>query len=126
MAAARSACAPFGLASMTPAGESIDRRSGRFFDSYDRFYRSSPNGWKRQRLNDRYDVLFGDRPSPLCGKVVLDLGSHDGRWSFAALSCGATKVVGVEGSERLIGRATDNMRSYGVPPERYEFVRADA
>ena len=38
------------------------------------------------------------------GKRVLDLGSHDGHWCWAALECGAEYVLGIEGRRELVER----------------------
>jgi hypothetical protein len=56
---------------------------------------------------------------------VLDMASHDGRWSYAAIATGAASVVGVEARPELVSAAEGNLEHYGAPPERYEFVNAD-
>ena len=54
---------------------------------------------------------------------MLDLASHDGRWSLAALDAGAESVVGVEARDYLVARARQNFVAYGVEPKRYSFIQ---
>ncbi len=56
------------------------------------------------RLNARYRAFFRPNLDAIAGKAVLDLGSYDGRWSFAALEGGAARVVGVERRQDFIDR----------------------
>lgn len=55
-----------------------------FFDTYPRFYETSTTGPISNRLNKRYRALIEANEAIICGKSVLDLASHDGRWSFAS------------------------------------------
>jgi hypothetical protein len=48
------------------------------------------------RLNRRYEFLVEPFLSELAGARVLDLASHDGRWSYALSAAGAARVVGIE------------------------------
>ena len=43
---------------------------------------------------------------------ILDLASHDGRWSFAALMNKASKVVGIEGKRHLVENAKRHLGKY--------------
>ena len=61
----------------------------------------------------------------LQGARVLDLASHDGRWSIAALENGAAAVVGIEHKPGLVKKSNENFEHYGVPKEKYEFVCGD-
>lgn len=61
----------------------------------------------------------------LKGARVLDLASHDGRWSFAALQAGAESVVGVEGREHLVRNAESTFAHYGMDPQHYQFIVGD-
>jgi SAM-dependent methyltransferase len=56
---------------------------------------------------------------------VLDLASHDGRYSFAALKTGAAHVTGVEVRQSLIDRAQEAFAFYDQDPETYRFVQGD-
>lgn len=96
-----------------------------FFDDYPGFYETSGTIPSRNRLNSRYAALIATTASRLNGKRVLDIASHDGRWSFAALNAGASYVIGIEGRQHLVESSRTNMDRYGIGKERYEFVCGD-
>lgn len=56
---------------------------------------------------------------------VLDIASHDGRWSFAALQAGAKEVTGIEVRQQLVDSATETFTHYEVDSGRYQFIRGD-
>ena len=97
----------------------------RFFDAYPRFVETSETGPWLDRLNARYYALIHENRARIAGARVLDLASHDGRFSFAALRAGAARVVGIEHDPRLVQAATEHLQHYGVPSEQYEFVAGD-
>lgn len=97
----------------------------RFFDRYDIFLRSSPVGNWPDRLNARYRAIIEENRSSFVGARVLDIASHDGRWSFAALDAGASKVVGIEARPDLVQAAAENMEALGADKDRYEFRSGD-
>ncbi len=80
---------------------------------------------QRSRMNERYEALFASNRDIFDGARVLDLASHDGRYSFAALKTGAAHVTGVEVRQTLIDRAQLAFDFYGQEPETYRFVRGD-
>ena len=80
---------------------------------------------QRTRMNERYEALFASNRDIFDGARVLDLASHDGRYSFAALKTGAAHVTGVEVRQSLIDRAEEAFAFYGQDPETYRFVRGD-
>jgi 2-polyprenyl-3-methyl-5-hydroxy-6-metoxy-1,4-benzoquinol methylase len=96
-----------------------------FFDRYPRFYRTSITGTAPNRLNVRYETLIRNNLNAIRGQTILDLGSHDGRWSFAAIRSGAKRVVGIEGRHDLVAKAVGSMEFYGVSRERYSFIAGD-
>jgi hypothetical protein len=96
-----------------------------FFDDYPRFYETSRTAAIRDRLNLRYEAIFAENQDVFGGARVLDLASHDGRWSLAALKTGAAQVVGVEGRPELVENAKANFEHYGIERERYRFVAGD-
>jgi 2-polyprenyl-3-methyl-5-hydroxy-6-metoxy-1,4-benzoquinol methylase len=96
-----------------------------FFDSYPRFLSTSETAAGRDRLNQRYHALIECNASLISGQSVLDLASHDGRWSFAAHKAGARHVLGIEVRDHLIAAARANMREYGVAPTEVEFRQGD-
>ena len=76
-------------------------------------------------MNERYEALFASNRDIFDGARVLDLASHDGRYSFAALKTGAAHVTGVEVRESLIDKAQETFAFYGQDPETYRFVCGD-
>src|ERR1017187_9318082 len=84
-----------------------------FFDRYPEFYSSSVTYPYPNRLNQRHRACIEWNEAMIRGKCVLDLASHDGRWSFAALKAGATKVVGIEARDHLVQAARSNLHEYG-------------
>jgi hypothetical protein len=95
-----------------------------FFDSYPRFYETSRTGAVRGRLNLRYEAIFAENRDVFEGARVLDLASHDGRWSLAALKNGAAEVVGIEADEELHASACESLGLY-CDGDRYRFVCGD-
>jgi 16S rRNA G966 N2-methylase RsmD len=96
-----------------------------FFDAYPRFVETSETGPWLDRLNARYYALIHENRARIEGARVLDLASHDGRFSFAAIRAGAVRVVGIEHDPRLVRAASEHLEHYGVPRERYHFVAGD-
>jgi methyltransferase family protein len=97
----------------------------RFFDEFPRFVETSETGPWLLRLNARYLALIHANRELIRGSRVLDLASHDGRFSFAALHAGAARVVGIEHDPRLVQKAEENLAFYDVPRRDYEFVAGD-
>jgi predicted nicotinamide N-methyase len=96
-----------------------------FFDDYDSFYKTSSTGSAANRLNSRHRVLIGKHLSCFRDKVVLDLGCHDARWSFAAHKAGARHVIGIEARPRLVEAARLNIQRYGVSERVVQIVEGD-
>ena len=80
---------------------------------------------QRSRMNERYEALFASNRDIFDGARVLDLASHDGRYSFAALKTGAAHVTGIEVRQGLIDRAQKAFDFYEQDPDTYRFVRGD-
>jgi len=93
-----------------------------FFDSFPNFYKTSETAATPNRLNYRYLVLIDKNKDLIANSTILDLGSHDGRWSFAALKNGASKVIGIEGREEHIKNSYKNMEKYGIDKSKYHFI----
>lgn len=96
-----------------------------FFDTYPWFYSSSRVGSHPNRLNRRFDVLIRSNLDCVIGKRVLDIASHDGRWSLAALAMGASHVTGVEARTRLIESSRGAVSHYQFPSSSYNFIEGD-
>ena len=93
-----------------------------FFDAFARFQATSSVGASPNRLNARYAAIVDRNREIFAAARVLDLASHDGRWSFAALHAGAAHVTGVEARADLVEAAEKTFAAYGVGPDRYRFV----
>jgi predicted nicotinamide N-methyase len=96
-----------------------------FFDDYPRFYTTSNTTPYPGRLNLRYEAIFTENRDIFAGARVLDIASHDGRWSLAAIKSGAAHVLGIEARESLATEAESNLHMYGIEPDRYRFVTGD-
>ena len=97
-----------------------------FFDRFPAFLETSGTGASLNRLNHRHVAIFGRAPERFQGARVLDIASHDGRWSCAAAAAGAAHVVGVEPRDRLVNAARENVKTYGVASDLCAFVQEDA
>lgn len=96
-----------------------------FFDQYPRFYATSLTSPLPRRLNARHTAIIEASAGYLAGKKVLDIASHDGRWSFAALKAGASHVIGIEPRGELVDNAHQTFAEYGVESGRFRFLRGD-
>jgi SAM-dependent methyltransferase len=102
-----------------------------FFDRYDSFFETSrvgtrlADGTRSPRLSHRYKAIVERNRDLFQGARILDLASHDGRWSLAALDAGATRVVGVEGRHQYIAEANKTFAAYDVPTQRYSFIQGE-
>ncbi len=102
-----------------------------FFDQHPDFYGTgnagpvAPESIKR-RLNARHDVMIAANSSAFAGRTVIDLGSHDGRWTFAALEAGASHATGIEPRPELVQAAQEHFAAREIPPAKYSFVVGDA
>ena len=65
------------------------------------------------RLNWRCELLLTRQKHVVEGKRILDLASHDGRFSYACLKLGAKHVTGVEGRPHLVEHAKNNLSTMG-------------
>lgn len=98
-----------------------------FFREYDAFVpRGDGDARDLLRLDVRRHAIIADNLDVIEGKRVLDIASHDGRMSFAALEAGAEHVLGVEGRPELVEAATRHLTGYGIAPERFQFRVGDA
>jgi len=97
-----------------------------FFERYSRFLETGETNPNPNRLFGRYAAIIEHRREIFEGARVLDLGSHDGRWSLAALDAGAAHVTGIEARASLIQKTVENFSHYGIGADRYAFEEADA
>jgi Methyltransferase domain len=111
---------------LVPAASAPGTRTASwFFEQFPRFYLTSSTGLTTGRLNLRYEAIFGENRDVFDGASVLDLASHDGRWSLAALAAGARSVTGIEARPELVKAATENLAEYGYEADRVRFVTGD-
>jgi hypothetical protein len=101
------------------------RTTSGFFEQFPRFYWTSSTSATTERLNLRYEAIFGENRDIFEGASVLDLASHDGRWSLAALATGARSVIGIEARPELVKAAAKNLGEYGYAADRVRFVTGD-
>lgn len=96
-----------------------------FFDEHERFLDTGTVFTARHRLNLRHKAIFERNRDALKGARVLDIASHDGRWSYAALEAGASHVIGVEARGEVVDSARESLAAEGIDESRYEFVQGD-
>jgi hypothetical protein len=96
-----------------------------FFDDHPRFQESSTTAAGSVRLNERHAAIIDANREVLAGARVLDIASHDGRWTCAALAAGARHVTGVEARPELVDNAYANLTAYGFEAETYAFINGD-
>lgn len=107
--------------SSAPTQESVPA----FFADYPRFLETSETSPELDRLELRYHAIFRENADLFAGARVLDIASHDGRWSFAALQAGAREVVGIEARSHLVDNANATFAHYGIAPDRHRFICGD-
>lgn len=111
-----------GEADIPPAAERAVAAQQEFCTRYPLFLTTTETVASANRLNARHRAIIGWNADILRDCRVLDLASHDGRWSFAALQTGAHHVTGVEARRHLVDKANGNFAAYRIPPEQYSFV----
>lgn len=98
----------------------------RFYDAYPQFYSTSQTGPNTEWNNRRHIVLIEGCLDLIAGKRIVDFGSHDGRWAFAALKAGASHVTCVEPGKILAASTFDNFRAYGIDNTSFEVCQTGA
>ena len=96
-----------------------------FFDDYPRFFSTSKTVPHPNHLNGRFKAIIECNLKIIKNSSILDIGSHDGRWSFAALKKGAKQILGIEAREHLVNNAFRNMKAYGINGNSYNFIAND-
>lgn len=76
-------------------------------------------------LNCRIDNLLWRQKDAICGKKVLDIASHMGTFSRAALQMGARFVHGVDTEKRMIKKCLGLFEQEGVDRTSYRFEVSD-
>jgi protein-L-isoaspartate O-methyltransferase len=96
-----------------------------FFDDHPEFLETSTTAASLGRLNLRHLAIIDHHRDVLAGARVLDIASHDGRWTFAALEAGAAHVTGIEGRPELVENALRTLEAKGIDRSRYDFHVGD-
>jgi len=96
-----------------------------FFDEYPCFYKTSIVGSTPNRLNSRYRAMIQANLDCINGCSILDIASHDGRWSFAALKNGARHVLGIEARHDLVDAAVNTFELENLGNDRFTFIEND-
>ena len=96
-----------------------------FFDDYPQFFKTSQLVEHPNNLNGRYKAIIESNKDIIKKSKILDIASHDGRWSFAALKNDASYVFGVEGRKHLVENAIKNMITYDIPKEMFSFIQGN-
>ncbi len=117
--------APSSTLPESPSAPGSRRLDKGFFDDYPAYFETSETSAFPWRLNLRHEAVITENADILAGARVLDVASHDGRWSFAALSAGAASVLGIEARPDLVEHSAANMLRYGVTDDRFEFRAGD-
>jgi hypothetical protein len=89
------------------------------------FLETSRTGANANRLNWRCEILLTRNREAIRSKRVLDMGSHDGRFSYACLKLGAKHVTGIEGRSHLVKHASENLAKLGCSTRDFTFVHGD-
>jgi len=72
-------------------------------------FKLSPNGRDLKRLIYRYYGIIENNIPNICNKSIIDIGFHDGRWSYAAALSGAKKIQGIEINNLCIDSGSDKL-----------------
>ena len=64
-----------------------------FFDDYPNFFQTSKTVEHPNHLNGRFKAIIESNLNIIKNSSILDIASHDGRWSFAALKNGAKSIA---------------------------------
>ena len=96
-----------------------------FFSEHPEFFETSQTGAHPDRLRARHRAIIEHNIAIIAKRSILDIASHDGRWSLAALEAGASYVHGVEARAELVQKSLRMMEQYGIPREKYSFTVAD-
>lgn len=89
------------------------------------FLETSQTSAIAHRLNWRAEVILARNEKAIRNRCVLDLASHDGRFSYACLKLGVKHLTGIEGRAYLVRSANQNLHRVGIASHRFEFLHGD-
>jgi 2-polyprenyl-3-methyl-5-hydroxy-6-metoxy-1,4-benzoquinol methylase len=76
-------------------------------------------------LNQRHDLMIKPFVDRIKGARMLDFGSYNGMWTYAAIQAGAEHVTGIEIDPAFAAEADKNLQELGVPADKYDFITSD-
>ena len=104
----------------------------KFFISHDSPFLTTDTRTKRwavpynpECVNGRIGVLLDDNRLLLQNQSILDIGSHTGIFSLAALQLGAKFVHGIDVEERTVKRCIDLFTEEDISVSKYKFENKD-
>ena len=77
-------------------------------------------------LNARLEVLFTQNKKFIKEKKILDIGSHMGTFSYAALQSGADFIHGIDSEKKMIALGKNLFQEIDVAKESYSMEVCDA
>ena len=89
------------------------------------FLKTSKTAAFSNRLNWRCEILLTRNQDAIKDKKILDLASHDGRFSYACLKLGASHVTGIEDRSHLVKNARENLINLGCEQKNFTFFQDD-
>ena len=89
------------------------------------FLKTSQTAAYPNRLNWRCELILTRNADSIKGKKILDLASHDGRFSYACLKLGARHVTGIEFREHLVESSKKNLVDMGFRQDQFDFHQGD-
>ena len=72
-------------------------------------------------INGRIGVLLNNNRQLIQNKSILDVGSHTGIFSWAALQLGAKFVHGIDVEKRTVKRCMELFLKEKISPSKYKF-----
>jgi 2-polyprenyl-3-methyl-5-hydroxy-6-metoxy-1,4-benzoquinol methylase len=75
------------------------------------------------RLDARYQAIIAQNVDAIVDARILDIASHNGRWTAACLAKGAQHVTGIEA--RNIRASEIHLKQLGFAQSQYHFIRGD-
>lgn len=106
-------------------------KSPDFFERYPQFFDTSRAGTRlaggeiSARLSNRYKAIIQSNLFSIRDRRILDIASHDGRWTLAALDAGAAHVTAVEPRESLVSASNEIIAGAGFGADRYTAIIGD-
>lgn len=93
------------------------------FNEQQDFHLTSTIASSIDRLNFRFNHFLLPIKDKFNNAKVLDLGSHNGRWTYASIKLGAKFVFGVEKDKSYIDKARESLSKLNI--NNYDFECCD-